>query len=204
MKNASIPPRPDTRDRAYTESLLAPETLWWKRVVDLQAPYRWNIRRLNPGFTLDIGCGVGRNLVHLKGQGVGVDHNPHSVAVARSRGLKAFTPKEFERSEFRNPALFDSLLLSHVAEHMSEEEAVALLQRYMPLLKPRGHAIVIAPQEAGYRSDPTHVRFLDFSLLERLVRAAGLAPLKSYSFPLPRVFGGVFKYNEFISISEKS
>lgn len=203
MTKASIPPRPNTRDRAYTESLLAPKTLWWKRLLDLQAPYRWNIRRLNPGFTLDIGCGIGRNLHHLRGDGVGIDHNPHSVAVARSRGLKAFSPEEFERSEFRRLSLFDSLLLSHVAEHMLEEEVIALLARYSPFLKPRGRVIVIAPQEAGYRSDTTHVRFLDFSSLERLVRAAGLAPLKSYSFPLPRVFGGIFKYNEFVSISEK-
>jgi 2-polyprenyl-3-methyl-5-hydroxy-6-metoxy-1,4-benzoquinol methylase len=139
-------------------------------------------------------------LLHLGGHGVGIDHNPHSVAIARSRGLTAFTAEEFERSEFRKPEHFDSLLLSHVVE--PEEQVVALLKLYTPLLKPKGEVIFIAPQEAGYRSDPTHVQFMDFSSLEQVAAAAGLVPL-SYSFPFPRLFGRVFQYNEFVTISRK-
>jgi len=93
------------------------ESAWWKRIIDVQAPYRWNLCRLNPGFTLDIGCGLGRNLINLSGNGVGIDHNPHSVEIASSRGLRVFTPESFEDSSFNKHAHFDSILLSHVVEH---------------------------------------------------------------------------------------
>ncbi len=156
------------------------------------------------GFTLDIGCGLGRNLIHLDGNGVGIDHNPHSVEVARSRGLQVFTPDEFQRSAFNVPASFDSILLSHVVEHMAKGEAVELLASYLYLLKAEGQVVIIAPQERGYRSDETHVQFMDFQTLKEIARSAGLDTVKQYSFPFPRVFGRIFKYNEFVSINKKS
>lgn len=193
-----------TTDRNYAARLASQEAIWWKRLLDVQAPYRWNLRRLDPGFTLDIGCGIGRNLLHLAGNGVGVDHNPHSVEMARARGLLAFTPAEFQASPFNVEARFDSLLLAHVVEHMTEGDAIALLDAYLYTLKPSGKVILITPQELGYASDPTHVRYMDFAALDRIARAAGLAPVSAFSFPLPRLFGHVFKYNEFISISKKT
>jgi len=41
----------DTQGPEYTDELLAKQMAWWKRILDVQAPYRWNLRRLNPGFT---------------------------------------------------------------------------------------------------------------------------------------------------------
>ncbi|HVG21707.1 MAG TPA: class I SAM-dependent methyltransferase [Blastocatellia bacterium] len=192
-----------TRDEWYTTRLLTLQSVWWKKIFGVQAPYRWNLRRLDPGFTLDIGCGIGRNLTHLNGNGVGVDHNPHSVEVARSRGLRAFTPDEFQESTFNKPGSFDSILLSHVAEHMTEREVVKLLTAHTQLLKPGGRVIIITPQEFGFRSDPTHVLLMDFERLRKVEREAGLMPVGEYSFPFPRIFGRVFKYNEFVSISKK-
>ncbi len=192
-----------TRDAGYAARLLSLETVWWKRWFDVQAPYRWNLRRLRPGFVLDVGCGLGRNLAHLGGQGVGVDHNPHSVEIARARGFRAFTPDEFERCEFRRPATFDTLLFAHVAEHMSLEQAVDLLAGYLPWVKESGRAILISPQEAGHRSDPTHVEFMDFARLDALALGAGLRPTRRFSFPLPRLFGRVFRHNEFVVVCDK-
>jgi SAM-dependent methyltransferase len=193
----------DTRGAAYTAWLLGDETALWRRLFDVQAPYRWNLRRLDLGFTLDIGCGIGRNLVHLRGVGVGIDHNPASVEVARRRGLQAFTPEEFEASSFHSAGRFESLLLAHVVEHMTRPEAVALIRRYLSVLKPSGKVVLITPQERGHRPDPTHVEFLDFEALREIARKAGLAPIREYSFPLPRPFGRVFRHNEFVSISRK-
>jgi SAM-dependent methyltransferase len=102
-----------TQDENYTARLIAKESAWWKRLLDAQAPYRWNLRRLNMGFTLDIGCGIGRNLINLDGNGIGIDHNPKSIEIAKSRGLQAFTADEFNASSFNAPGSFDSCRGTH-------------------------------------------------------------------------------------------
>lgn len=193
----------DTRQREYAQRLQQQESVWWKRWLDVQAPYRWHIRRLKPGFVLDIGCGLGRHLAHLGGHGVGIDHNPHSVAAARARGLEAFTPEEFRQSPFHAPERFDSLLVSHVLEHVTRQEAVALLRAHLPLLKTGGRVILICPQEAGYRSDPSHVEFVDFAALRAIEADAGLVHVKAYSFPFPRWTGRFFRHNEFVCVGKK-
>ncbi|HKP13731.1 MAG TPA: class I SAM-dependent methyltransferase [Blastocatellia bacterium] len=193
-----------TADRRYAARLATRGSAWWKRWLDVQAPYRWNLRRLQPGFTLDIGCGIGRNLLHLAGDGVGVDHNPHSVEMARARGLQAFTPAEFEASPFNAAGRFDSLLLSHVVEHMTEPEAIRLLESYLHALRAGGQVIQITPQESGYRTDPTHVEFMDFAALNRIACAVKIKPVKQFSFPFPRSFGRLFRYNEFVHVSLKT
>jgi SAM-dependent methyltransferase len=193
----------DTRDREYTERLIRLQRVGWKRWLDVQAPYRFNLRSLKPGFTLEVGCGIGRNLAHLRGDGVGLDHNPYSVAAARDAGLRAFTPDEFKGSEWDRPLAFDALLLSHVAEHMRRAELLALLRAHLPYVRAGGQLILITPQEVGFRSDSTHVEFMDFAFLRAVADELALAPVRDYSFPFPRVFGHVFIYNEFVSVSRK-
>jgi SAM-dependent methyltransferase len=197
-------PGPLTKTPDYSAKLLKSQRAWWRRFFNVQAPYRWNLRRLEPGFTLDIGCGLGRHLLHLDGNGVGIDHNKTSLEHVRSLGLAAFTPEEFQRSGFCKPGRFDSLLLSHVAEHMTQEEAIGLLQPYVPLLKTGGKLVMIAPQEAGFEKDASHREFMDFEKLRAIARALGFSPLKEYSFPLPRFLGRFFYFNEFISVSIKA
>src|SRR3954453_8426209 len=128
----------DTRASDYTARLARLEGARWKRLLDVQRPYRWNLRRLRLGFTLDVGCGLGRNLVNLDGNGVGVDHNESSVAAASARGLVAFTPKQFRTTEHARAGRFDALLLAHVAEHLEEQHAVDLLRDYIGYVRPGG------------------------------------------------------------------
>jgi len=194
----------DTRDPNYTARLVAIQSAWWKKWLDVQAPYRWNLKRLHLGFTLDVGCGIGRNIVNLDGHGVGLDHNADFVEIARTRGLQAFTPEGFRASPFNAAERFDSILLAHVVEHMTEAEATNLVREYLPCLKRDGRIVLIAPQEAGYRSDPTHVQFMNFEALRRVAGAAGLTHLREYSFPFARSVGRYFRHNEFVSISRKS
>lgn len=195
--------RPGTDRSDYSARLLGLEQVWWKRLLDVQAPYRWNVRRLRLGRTLDVGCGLGRNLAHLGGAGVGVDHNAESVAVARSRGLAAYTVEEFVGGPHARPGAFDSLLLAHVVEHMTEADARALLADYLPYVRDGGKVVLITPQERGYATDATHVRFCGFTETAALCEAAGLRVVRQYSFPFPRAAGRVFPYNEFVTLARR-
>jgi 2-polyprenyl-3-methyl-5-hydroxy-6-metoxy-1,4-benzoquinol methylase len=188
----------------YTRSLMTRQSKWWKKLLNVQYPYKKNIRSIAPGFVLDIGCGVGRNLLHLEGNGVGIDHNPISVAICTSQGLTAYTNTDFEQTEYNSPGTFDAILLAHVAEHMTQKNTIELLAQYRPLLKRNGKIIVITPQEAGFKSDDTHVEFMDFEKVRTVFNALGCQTLKQYSFPFPRFAGRIFKYNEFVSIGRSN
>jgi SAM-dependent methyltransferase len=194
---------PATAGTDYADRLRRLETARWKRVLDVQAPYRWNIRRLDLGRTLDVGCGLGRNLAHLGGNGVGVDHNPTSVAIARQRGLEAYTVEEFLATEHARPGAFDGLLAAHLVEHMPEGEAREVVGAYLPYLRPGGRAVFVTPQEKGYTTDATHVRFCGFEEVGALATDLGLTVERNYSFPFPRPVGKVFAYNEFVVVARK-
>jgi SAM-dependent methyltransferase len=193
----------DTRSDAYAARLVTHQGVWWKRLLRVQAVYQWNLRRHHLGRTLDIGCGLGRNLVSLEEGSVGVDHNATSVAHARAAGLPAFTVEEFRAGPDARDATFDSLLLAHVVEHMTFEQAQELLTAYLPFLRPGGRVLFICPQERGYASDETHVAWTDGPTLPRLARECGLEPERWRSFPLPRAAGRFFTYNEFVLEARK-
>ncbi|MEZ0092064.1 class I SAM-dependent methyltransferase [Streptacidiphilus sp. EB129] len=199
----AIQQEPSTADESYTDRLLSLESSGLRRLIPAQAPYRAHLRRLKLGRMLDIGCGLGRNLLHNRGIGVGVDHNAHSVATARSRGLTAYTPEEFAASADAVPGSFDSLLISHVLEHIDKAGTESLLQDYLRYVRPGGRVVMITPQEAGFASDATHIRWVDFDVLRAIAADAGIDVRRTYSFPLPRLAGKLFRYNEFVCVSAK-
>lgn len=192
-----------TSDRTYAERLERLANKRWKTVLDVQRPYRWNLRRMDLGRTLDVGCGIGRLLQALPPGSVGVDHNPDSVAIARANGLTAYSSKEWDEGSAPGTEAFDSMLLGHVVEHMPAADAEALVEHYLPAVKPGGTVAFIVPQEVGYRSDSTHVRFLDVAELTELAEDVGLRPVRSWSFPFPRPVGRVFTYNETCMLTRK-
>ncbi|HTF34488.1 MAG TPA: class I SAM-dependent methyltransferase [Myxococcota bacterium] len=189
-----------TETAAYAARLERAARSRWRRWLDVQAPYRWNLRRLALGRTLEVGCGVGRNLRHLGKGAVGIDRNALAVDFARRAGLDAFQPEEFRASPHAQPPRFDTLLFAHVLEHMSRAVAVGLVREHLAYLAPGGRVVVITPQERGFASDETHVEFMDFVQIDRILRESGLEPLRFFSFPLPRLFGRIFPYNEFVGI----
>lgn len=187
-----------TRGREYTDRLVARSDSGWRRWLDVQRPYRWNLRRQDPGRCLDIGTGVGRHLTHLPAGSVGIDHNPTSVDACRDRGLEAYTPDEF--AALPDVGTFDSLLLAHVLEHVDQATAVELLTTYGRYLRDGGRAIVITPQERGFASDPTHIRWSGFEEVERDLDESGFDVVARSSFPFPRLVGRVFYANEFVVV----
>ncbi|MBT8203116.1 MAG: methyltransferase type 11, partial [Acidimicrobiia bacterium] len=123
-----------------------------------------------------------------------------AVDTARRAGFEAFTPEAFAASSYARPARFDSLLLAHVVEHMAHQEAADLIGAYLPFVRPGGHVILIAPQEAGFRSDDTHVEYMDEAALSELLDSNGVTVTRHYSFPFPRMVGRWFRYNEFVTV----
>lgn len=204
MRNGLIAPTSgttDTRDDVYAERLARLGGARWKQVLNVQAPYRWNLRRLGLGDTLDVGCGIGRNLLALSPDSVGVDHNARSVEIARQRGLTAYEPKEFHAfAAQRYQEHFDTLLLAHVIEHMDPDTARTLITEYLPYLHPGATLVLICPQEAGYRSDATHKTYMDFPRIREVAEGCGAQITRQLSFPFPRPAGRVFRYNEFVVV----
>lgn len=194
----------DTKNQDYTNRLETLSHKKWKEVLDVQRPYRWNLRRLDLGKTLEIGCGIGRNLSALEKGSVGIDHNEHSIDIASKAGYTAYTTTKFKKSTFNKRGTYNSILLAHVIEHMSVKTAKDILDEYSKYLTDGGRIVVICPQEAGYKSDQTHETFFDFNKIQQLFSSVGYTVEKQYSFPLPRFIGKFFKYNEFVVVAKKS
>ena len=195
---------PDTRSSEYADRLRNISGARWKQVLDVQRPYRWNLRRQGMGRTLDVGCGIGRNLLNLGPDSVGVDHNADSVAECRVRGLTAYTVEEWQSApDVAVPESFDGLLLAHVIEHVPPASWIGMVSSYLPYLRPGGTVMFICPQEKGYTTDGTHVHFTDGAALTDLAESVGLVVERSYSFPFPRIAGRFFTYNEFCVLARK-
>jgi len=158
-------------DAAYTRRLQRLSGKRWKQMIP--NPYGWNIRRLARGRVLDVGCGIGRCLDFVRPRGVGVDPNETAIAVCKANGHEAYTPDEFAAAG-ASGGKFDSLLCSHVLEHLDEAAGVDLIRSYLPYLRDRATVVIITPQERGQASDATHVRFLDEAALTALADACGL------------------------------
>lgn len=204
--NAIPNPRGSGRETAgsdYAERLYRLSNARWKRVLDVQRPYRWNLKRLDLGRCLDVGCGIGRNLKSLGAGSVGVDHNETAVAICRRQRLTAHTRDEFFGAGTFQPESFDSMLVAHLLEHLDGETSDRLIRDYLPFIKPGGKVVFITPQEVGFRSDPTHVRWVDHDVAGQHARRAGLHLDRTYSFPFPRPVGKLFIYNEFVTVAHK-
>ena len=196
-----------SEDLDYARRLQQLQQARWKQVLDVQRPYRWNLERLCSGRVLEVGCGIGRNLKNLRrlwSAPVGVDTNPESIRIARKQGFEAYTLEEFFDSAASAPESFDTLLLSHVLEHVTFKECSQLLDSYLPLLVPGGRVVIECPQEAGYPLDPTHVRWVDFDEARRQCEDKGLTVTRQYSYPFPRWAGPAFIYNQFETLARKT
>lgn len=183
----------------YAARLSALERAWWKRL--LPNPYRWNVRHTCIGAVLDVGCGIGRCLNYLGDRAVGVDPNEAAVEIARSRGCRAMTPTEFATGAERS---FDTLLCSHVLEHLTVEESTDLVRTWLPCIRPGGRVVLICPQARGQASDPTHRTLMDANTLRDLCNALDIEISSIRSFPLPFGFGRWWVHNETVVVGRTS
>ncbi|MDD5218329.1 MAG: class I SAM-dependent methyltransferase [Candidatus Omnitrophica bacterium] len=106
---------------------------------------------------LDLGCGTGDFLVHIKDKAVGIDHNLDSVALAQKQRLPV-TLGDVLKTPFESGS-FDGIFCAHVIEHFDPEHALALLREIDRLLKPGGILVLQTPVlHRGFYNDFTHVK----------------------------------------------
>jgi SAM-dependent methyltransferase len=192
----------DTSSATYSERLKTLSGARWKQVLDVQRPYRWNLKRLlGDRRTLDVGCGIGRNLANLTPDSVGVDHNDSSVNHCRRQDLQAYTASDFHALEPDTRGTFDGLLAAHLVEHLPAGAAAEVVGEYLAYLNVGATIVLICPQERGFASDSTHTVFTDNAALGVLCRELGLDVTHQYSFPFPRAVGRIFTYNEFVTVA---
>lgn len=191
-----------TTDEEYAEYLIKSQLKGWKNKLDVQRPYRNNLKKYNLGKTLDIGCGVGRNLSVLAEGSLGIDHNAFMIKYLKTKGLNALTTQEFKKGKIHKKR-FDSILIAHVIEHLANGESKKFIREYSKYLKKGGRILIICPQSKGFSKDSTHRVYQDFDSISKLIESTGFKVISRQSFPFPVFMGGSFGPNEFWVLGKK-
>ncbi len=172
----------------------------------LSFPYRRYLvypyyRSLLPGKALEVGCGLGEFLDQAPGM-LGVELNPKLVAVCQQKGLDV---KEGSAYAIPYPdETFDSLMLDNVFEHLDEPEVC--LNEILRVLKPGGRLLLALPNQKGYATDSTHVRYWNEANLPSFIEKQGFKLINSRNYPIPfKGIGNLFwPYNCFLCLGEKT
>jgi 2-polyprenyl-3-methyl-5-hydroxy-6-metoxy-1,4-benzoquinol methylase len=124
---------------------------------------------------LDIGCGRGEFLELMRDAGVnarGVDLDPESVALCRSKGLEAEAADVFDLLSREPNGTFDGIFAGQVVEHMKPAEVPALVRLCGSKLRAGGVLALETPNPeclaifaTHFYLDPTHQRPIPPSLL---------------------------------------
>jgi ubiquinone/menaquinone biosynthesis C-methylase UbiE len=149
-----------------------------KLSLSLRKFFYSSIIREFKGKLLDVGCGMGEFLEWYKNS-YGIDTNRYLVEYCKKRNLKCSFGNAY-KIPFNNKT-FDSVLCSHLIEHLNRpESAVKEIRR---VLKHEGKLIIVIPTEKGYMRDKTHVRFWDKENIEKLLKRFDFHIKKSTYFP---------------------
>ena len=137
---------------------------------------------------LDIGCGEGFFLEHLKQNGInaeGVDLSPEAAKKAAAKGLSVTCGDAIEFAE-KKPGTYDGVYMSHMAEHLDYKQITSLFFAVFKCLKPGGVFVVVTPDiknlrdiTDGFWNDPTHVRPYPIPALKQIFEKAGFAVIKA-------------------------
>lgn len=141
------------------------------------------------GPTLDFGCGVGELLERLPPGSRGLEYNQATVEFCRRKGLPVDAydgfADDWDLSALAPRSRFDSMVVSHVLEHL--EEPAQVLRRLLLASQRLGvrRVLAIVPGRAGFRIDATHRTFVDRDLLTQaaIVRDTGFSVQRARYFP---------------------
>jgi 2-polyprenyl-3-methyl-5-hydroxy-6-metoxy-1,4-benzoquinol methylase len=141
---------------------------------------------------LDVGCGAGDNAalikkIHPDRKIYGLTHSPEEAALAGRYMERCWIADiENELPKDLQELRFDTIMFSHVLEHLRDPAAV--LARFTALLKPGGEVLIAVPNVLSWRMriqflsgrfeyeaagvlDETHLRFFTFKTADQYLLA---------------------------------
>lgn len=146
------------------------------------------LEKTGDGDVLDIGCGRGEWLELLRDRGIaarGIDLNQDFVADAVARGLQVEGADALEVLPLVKPMSLSVVTSFHVAEHLTFEELVALIDGSFRVLKESGTLILETPNPENldvatlnFYMDPTHRNPLPPELLRWVVESRGFRDVR--------------------------
>jgi O-antigen chain-terminating methyltransferase len=133
---------------------------------------------------LDIGCGRGEFLEHMREAGVparGIDLSAESVALCRSKGLEAETADLFAYLASLPEASLDGIFCSQVVEHLDPARLPEMIRLAASRLEPNGAIAIETPNPeclaifaTHFYLDPTHTRPVPHALLRFYMEEFGI------------------------------
>jgi len=140
--------------------------------------------KLFRGYVLDVGCGDGEYIENYKGQSFGIDANKNNIQYCQKKGLNVMT---VDANSFIKTETFDTVLLSHVLEHLNYPPTV--LENAYISTKIGGHILIIVPTYKGFifglniligHKNYISEQYLDHYLIDQF----GCKKIYSKSFPI--------------------
>ncbi len=147
--------------------------------------FMWRFRTLRLkriiGFfgqsVLDVGCGMGYELEHLRdeyGKNIaGLDANAQVLEALKKKGIECYASFEAVDKQF------DTVYTSHVIEHISPGRIYQFAGDIFSKLKPGGTWVIISPISKWFWDQPDHYRKYDRPAIQTLFRDTGLEEVYS-------------------------
>ena len=151
------------------------------------------------GYVLDIGCGTGVYLEQYHGSHLGIDAHPNNIRICSAKKIVAI---EADANQFMQKDTFDTVLISHVLEHLDNPYGV-INNAYLST-KHGGRIIIVVPCYEGFvyglnGDEHSHKHFIDLAYLDQKMTKLGGKKIVSAIFP--PLIGG--RYQELRVIYEK-
>lgn len=172
----------NTNTKEYTRYYLKKFNIWYRRFFPVDIPFKFIAKSCCRGKILDIGCGPGRYLAFFPERATGIDHNIDFINYTRKRGFTSFHTSELDKIKEQK---YDTLLFSHILEHMPMNIGENLIKQYINFLKNNGRIVIVVPHGCCYKNDPTHVLYYGPEQINQLSQRIGFHLKKSFYNPFP-------------------
>jgi len=136
---------------------------------------------------LDLGCARGEvlQLMKEKGiEGVGVDSDSQMIDDCKQQGLVVHLSDIIDFLDKQNRE-WNGVFIGHVIEHLTTQQAHAMLGLVSKILKPGGKVVILTPNPnwlpgvGEFWSDPTHVRPWPISAVTSILESLDFSVIAS-------------------------